>query len=144
MGDQARCQNRLQTPPGAAQKGHSVAQFSVGSMYATGKGTKRDDTKAFEWFQTASQGHIPAQFNLGLAYDKGLGTKNLELALNWYDKAAKQGHPKAQNNLGLVYHNSQAPLRDTTLPLFGMPKQLIKGFPTPKTIWEFFMPLEVG
>ena len=80
-GDQA-CQNRLQTPPRAAQ-GHSVAQFSVVRCYQKVQ-TRR--TKAFEWFQAASPDiFLPIQ--LGSCLTRLRNEEKLRVSTHWYDKA---------------------------------------------------------
>jgi TPR repeat protein len=117
-----------------ANKGDSVAQYDVGSMYQNGRGVKASRDKAIEWYTraaeqdnrkaatrlalmksnearfsattvSASRGEVDSQFNLGNMYEKGIGTSiDYQQAREWYGKAAATGHAKASFSLGLMYH----------------------------------------
>jgi TPR repeat protein len=41
----------------AAEKGHPIAQWKLGRMYAEGDGITRDDYKAFEYFSEIADAH---------------------------------------------------------------------------------------
>jgi TPR repeat protein len=84
-----------------ADKGDPIAQFQLGTMYADGVGTPKDDAKAVIWFQRAAeQGNADAQYTLGLRYDNGQGVeKDGSQAVDWYKKAAAQGNQDAINRL---------------------------------------------
>ena len=41
----------------AAEKGHAIAQWKLGRMYAEGDGVTQDDLKAFEYFRRIADGH---------------------------------------------------------------------------------------
>lgn len=41
----------------AADKGHALAQWTIGRMYAAGDGVPHDDFKAFEYFQALADAH---------------------------------------------------------------------------------------
>jgi TPR repeat protein len=41
----------------AAEKGHALAQWKLGRMYAEGDGVTQDDLKAFEYFRRIADGH---------------------------------------------------------------------------------------
>lgn len=41
----------------AAEKGHALAQWKLGRMYAEGDGVPRDDLRAFEYFRRIANGH---------------------------------------------------------------------------------------
>ena len=52
-----------------AEKGDAAAQYSLGTLYAEGKGVERNDATAFLWFQrAANRGHAAAQYNVGASY----------------------------------------------------------------------------
>jgi hypothetical protein len=84
-----------------ADKGDPIAQFQLGTMYANGVGTPKDDAKAVIWFQRAAeQGNADAQYTLALRYDNGQGAeKDGSQAVDWYKKAAAQGNQDAMNRL---------------------------------------------
>ena len=82
----------------AAEQGHALAQYLVGSMYANGaEGFTKNDVRAAYWYRKAAeQGHADAQFNLGFMYVNGEGVpEDGAQALTWFRKAAKQGHARS-------------------------------------------------
>ena len=76
-------------------------------FYEEGKGTEKDLTKAFEWYQkSAINGHPDAQYRLAYCYKYAKGTeKNLTEAFKWYKEAAQQEYTDAQLSLGYSYNN---------------------------------------
>jgi len=88
-----------------AEKGDAAAQYSLGTLYAEGKGVERNDATAFLWFQrAANQGDAAAQYNVGASYAEGAGiAKSYVDAARWFRRAADQGMAFAQLNLGLLY-----------------------------------------
>lgn len=88
-----------------AESGNATAQYSLGTLYAEGKGVAHNDATAFAWFQKAAeQGNAEAQFDLGASYASGIGVaKSFPDAAKWFRRAADQGMPFAQLNLGLLY-----------------------------------------
>jgi TPR repeat protein len=97
-----------------AEAGDPVAQFTLGSCYANGRGVPRDYQQAVQWYyRSAVQGYAPAQNRLGVCYYRGLGTpRNFASAVVWYRKAADQGNAVAQDNLGSCYYNGHGVRRD--------------------------------
>jgi clan AA aspartic protease (TIGR02281 family) len=91
----------------AADRGEALAQFLLGSMYASGVVVKRDDAESAKWYRKAAdQGDAKAQTGLGLAYDLGMGVnRDYAEARKWYRKAADQGDATGQNYLGGMYDN---------------------------------------
>jgi TPR repeat protein len=50
-------------------KGEALAQYSVGVMYANGRGVSQDDIEAARWYRMAAeQGYAQAQASLGAMY----------------------------------------------------------------------------
>jgi hypothetical protein len=88
-----------------AQQGYAKAQASLGWMYHTGNGVKKDIQQALGWYTlAAAQGHAIAQNNLGVFYENGLGTiPDAKAAFEWYKKSATSGYAYAQYNLGRLY-----------------------------------------
>lgn len=88
-----------------ADAGYSKAQASIGWMFHTGNGVKKDLPTAAAWYRLAAdQGHEIAQNNLGYFYEKGLnGPVSLKKAAIWYEMSADQGYAYAQYNLGMLY-----------------------------------------
>lgn len=97
-----------------AEEGYANAQASIGWMYHTGNGVKKDLHKAGEWYRKAAdQGHEIAQNNLGVFYENGLlGPAEPKKAAIWYRMAADQGYAYAQYNLGMLYAEGRGVARD--------------------------------
>lgn len=88
-----------------AENGDAEAQYSLGTLYAEGKGVEQNDATAFLWFQrAANQGVAAAQYNVGASYATGAGIAKSDVdAARWFRRAADQGMAFAQLNLGLLY-----------------------------------------
>lgn len=54
IGEKAKAISSLQY---AAEKGHALAQWKLGRMYAEGDGVPRDDLRAFDYFSRIADGH---------------------------------------------------------------------------------------
>jgi TPR repeat protein len=54
LGEKAKAISSLQY---AAEKGHALAQWKLGRMYAEGDGVPRDDLRAFDYFSRIADGH---------------------------------------------------------------------------------------
>ncbi|QEY25297.1 tetratricopeptide repeat protein [Neisseria zalophi] len=83
-----------------AKNGNAKAQLILGTLYSDGLGTKKDLSKAQNWYYHAANQNIPeAQYLLGLTYsEKNEFTKSKF----WLLKAAKQNYAPAQNQLGVM------------------------------------------
>jgi Sel1 repeat len=79
--DEAYFQRRLEE----AKQGDAGAQDDVGTLYAEGRGVKRDDRAAVYWLKkSAEQGNRLGTCNLALQYARGQGVaRNPVLALKW-------------------------------------------------------------
>jgi hypothetical protein len=77
-----------------AQQGDATAQFSLGLMYANGRGVAQNDAEAAKWYRKAAdQGDVRAQVALGHMYKSGRGVaRDLAEAQRWFDKAARPPH----------------------------------------------------
>ena len=91
-----------------AKQGNADALFSLGFMYAQGRGVPQVYTEAVRWYRMAAeQGDAGAQFSLGLMYTKGQGvpqdhTVAVKLAHMWFNLAAAQGHEQARENRDII------------------------------------------
>jgi len=97
-----------------AEQGDSIAQFTLGSFYASGRGVPRDYVQAARWYRlSAEQGYAPAQNRLGVCYFRGLGVQqNQAEAVVWYSKAAAQGNAFAEDNLGVSYSSGRGVMQN--------------------------------
>jgi TPR repeat protein len=90
----------------AARAGHVPAQFYLGAMYASGRGTPRDLNTAIGWYRKAAeQGYPDALYPMAYAYENGLGglPQDNTQALAWYRKAADAGNVYAFQRLATAY-----------------------------------------
>ena len=85
----------------AAEQENAEAQYTLGVMYATGRGVVEDERQTVEWFRRAAeQGHDYAQCNLGIMYETGRGVaKDERKAVALYKQAAAQGDENAKKAL---------------------------------------------
>lgn len=81
-----------------AVRDNADAQYHLGLLYRTGKGTKQNYKNALYWFKrSAKNGNIRAQYSCGVLFENGYGVKpNQAKALRWYKMAAKKGHEKSK------------------------------------------------
>lgn len=93
----------------AAAQGIAVAQFNLGSMFATGQGVVQDYAEAEKWFRlAAAQGNADAQCSIGVMYFNGYGVaEDSAEAAKWYRLAAAQGNMDAQVRLGSMHDMGQ-------------------------------------
>jgi TPR repeat protein len=79
----------------AARGKNAAAQYSLGTLYAEGKGVEQNDATAFLWFQrAANQGHMAAQYNVGASYAAGAGVAQSDAdAAKWFQRAAARAWP---------------------------------------------------
>jgi TPR repeat protein len=84
----------------AADQSHSLAQFNLGIMYASGQGVPRDEAKSKVWMQKAAdQGDAGAQYNIGMKHHRasldglpeGAPESRIQ-AYKWLQLAAAQGY----------------------------------------------------
>jgi TPR repeat protein len=115
----------------AAEKGHPLAQWKLGRMYAEGDGITRDDYKAFEYFSEIADAHAddsPSGANarfvsnafvaLGTYYKNGIPNSDikpdLDRARQIFAYAASYfGDAEAQLNLARMYYEGSGGDRDT-------------------------------
>jgi TPR repeat protein len=114
----------------AAEKGHAMAQWKLGRMYAEGDGVKRDDFKAFELFSEVADAHADdspsepgARFvsnsfvALGSYYRDGIPNSDVKPDLSrarqiFAYAASYFGDPDAQLNLAKMYYSGDGGERD--------------------------------
>jgi TPR repeat protein len=76
-----------------ADQGSAIAETMLGTMYADGRGARRDPaTAAVYFYRAANRGYAPAQLALADAYAKGKGTwRDLPGAYMWARLAQVRG-----------------------------------------------------
>lgn len=130
-GDKSTALSALQY---AAGKGHTIAQWKLGRMYAEGDGVTHDDLKAFDYFSQIVRLHASedpeaietrarapyladAIVQLGYYYLEGIPgtsvTPNPSLARELFTNAAfNYGDPNAQYKLALIYLDGNGVKKD--------------------------------
>jgi uncharacterized protein len=80
-----------------AKEGDAKAQASLGFMYYSGRGVRRDDEQSLYWFHRAADAGQPtAQFFLGMQYFYGRGVpRDLAQAYSWCDIALSNGYSQS-------------------------------------------------
>jgi len=94
--------------------GNPLDQLILAAMYDKGKGTPKNNKKAFVWYKkAANQGLADAQNYLAFMYEQGRGTdQDYRKAIKWYKKAAEHGYANTQYNLALMYHQGRGTNQD--------------------------------
>ena len=87
----------------SAEKGFSTAQATLGMIFFTGIGVKKDSTIALKWCsRAAGSSHPLGMFYLGMAYSIGDGIeKNDDYSVRWIHAAASRDLVMAQLTLGM-------------------------------------------
>ncbi len=87
----------------SAEKGFATAQATLGMIYFTGIGVKKDADIALKWCSRAASSKLPlGMFYLGMAYSTGDGIiKNDDYSLRWIHAAAERDLVMAQLTLGM-------------------------------------------
>jgi TPR repeat protein len=88
----------------AAEQGHALSQYNLGSRYYEGSGVVKNDVEAVKWFRKAAdQGITAAQSRLGVLYFKGYGVKKNDLlAYQWCLVASANGSIDARDSLSAI------------------------------------------
>ena len=88
----------------AADQSHSLAQFNLGIMYATGQGVPRDEATSMGWMQKAAElGDAGAQHHIGMKLHRasldglpGTASEFRIQAYKWLQLAAAQGYRSSE------------------------------------------------
>ena len=97
-----------------AQLGDAKAQVSIGKLYFSGEGVKKNIHQAIIWYDLAAkQNYSAGQYLLGNIYAKGVGVPiDANQAYDLYQSAAKQGHAEAQFHLGVILFKGETVKQD--------------------------------
>jgi uncharacterized protein len=114
----------------AAERGHGVALWQLGRMYAEGNGVARNDQRAFEYFRKFADSHADeyplaprsrfvanAFVALGQYYLEGIPNSPIKASPErarrmFYHAASYFGDPEAQYQLAMLYVDGQGMVRD--------------------------------
>lgn len=113
-----------------AKQGDIKAQYAIGEMYEKGRGTEKNQAKAFPWYvKSANQGDKKAAYKVGYGFLKGQGiSKNPEKALKWLSVSAAKGYERAEFYIGELYETGVGVLRDLDISLKWYKKALEGGY----------------
>ena len=89
----------------AAQLGQKAAQYVLGSLYWSGRGTAKNEKQGLYWWRQAAQaGFAPALYKLALLYESGnIVEQNTQTALEYYRQSADSGFTDAQVRLAQIF-----------------------------------------
>ena len=101
----------------AAHEGDVYAQYTLGNLYAEGRGTEAKPDRAIYWWRQAAQGdNRDAQYRLGKAYLEGKRVARDDLAaIPRPTTAAQQGNADAEYLIGKMYLEGDAVAQDKLL-----------------------------
>ncbi|MDR2861829.1 MAG: sel1 repeat family protein [Syntrophobacterales bacterium] len=118
-----------------AKQGNPESQFMLGSLYAQGRGVKKNLSQAAHWHeQAAKQDHPQAQYVLAIMYKEGEGViKDPSQTLYWLEKAAQHNSPDAQYALAVMYDNGDGIPQDSDLALRFYEMAATQDFPRAQT-----------
>lgn len=94
--------------------GEAQAQALLGSLYAFGRGTPKDDGQAMFWLRkSAEQNNAGGQLAVGEMYLQGRGADaDAKQGAFWIEKAAEQGLAPAELFLGTMYEGGIGVAKD--------------------------------
>ncbi|MBC8349739.1 MAG: tetratricopeptide repeat protein [Verrucomicrobia bacterium] len=98
----------------SADLGLGAAQSTLGMLYFTGIGVKKNSQMAIRWCSKGARLHSPlGMFYLGMAYSVGDGIDyNEDVAGRWLRAAADRNLPMAQLTLGMKYATGEGLARN--------------------------------
>jgi hypothetical protein len=98
----------------SADLGLAAAQSTLGMLYFTGVGVKKNSQIAIRWCSKGARLHSPlGMFYLGMAYSVGDGIDyNEDIAGRWLRAAADRNQPMAQLTLGMKYATGEGVRRN--------------------------------
>jgi len=113
-----------------AARGDAQAQFAIGEMLRTGRGTQRNREEAVIWYRrSADQGHSAAQCNLGMSLFNGWGVKpDPQAAIDWWLRAALNENAHAMFNLGTVIARGRHVKRDFVRAYWWLARSSANGY----------------
>ncbi|MEE8202368.1 MAG: tetratricopeptide repeat protein [Alphaproteobacteria bacterium] len=90
-----------------ADKGNPIAQYSVGWLYANGRGVEKDPAVSRRWYRKAAeQGNVDARNGLAVMYATGKGVRRDDRkAAHWYREGTEADCALAQVHLSELYAN---------------------------------------
>lgn len=113
-----------------AEQGDLAAQYTIGWMYESGQGVKKDFKKAVYWYlKSAQQGNSAAQYVLGTMYAKGAGVKQDDSkSLAYFILSAKQGDPISQFQAGKYYQHGIGTNQDNAQSIYWYQKSAQQNY----------------
>jgi len=113
-----------------AKQGDTKSQYAIGEMFEKGRGTIKDNKKAFEWYsKAAKQNNKKAAYKVGRAYLEGKGvSRNYNKAHDWFRKSANQKYVRAEYYLGSLYENGQGVSKNYSEALNSYKRALAGGY----------------
>jgi TPR repeat protein len=113
----------------SAEMGFATAQATLGMIYFTGIGVKKDSDKAIKWCALAAGDKLPlGMFYLGMAYSMGDGIpRNNDYGLRWIRAAADRQLTMAQLTLGMKFATGDGTGKNLELAIEWLRRAAVQG-----------------
>ena len=113
----------------SAEKDFASAQATLGMIYFTGIGAKKNYPEAIKWCSRAATAKHPlGMFYLGMAYATGNGLeKNDDYALRWIRAAADRDLVVAQTTLGMKFCTGDGVTKNLKTGIYWLEKAVLLG-----------------
>jgi len=113
----------------SAEMGFSTAQATLGMIYFTGIGVKKNPDKAIKWCASSAGDKLPlGMFYLGMAYSIGDGIPiNDDYALRWIRAAADRQLTMAQLTLGMKLATGDGTKKNLELAVQWLRRAAVQG-----------------
>jgi TPR repeat protein len=114
----------------AAKQGHLASIYRSGVCYEVGAGTRRDPTRAIQFYKKAAMlGDSAAMFKIGTILLNGaLGqTKNPREGVNWLKRAATQVDdttPHALHELAMLHQSTDPEVSKFLVPVINIDERI--------------------
>lgn len=123
------------------QRLRSEALFLMGTLFLTGRGTRKDIERAKEYYEQATeQGHSIAPYNLALYFHGRMagwkGESDFNRAAHFYRVAMERGNLKAQTNLAVLHYSGSIHDADEEYGLELLRKSTAEGDDSAKCAME--------
>ena len=113
----------------SAEKGFASAQATLGMIYFTGIGAKKNYPGAIKWCSRAATAKHPlGMFYLGMAYATGNGLeKNDDYSIRWIRAAADRDLAVAQTTLGMKFSTGDGVKKNLQTGIYWLEKAVELG-----------------
>ena len=111
--DTAECQEYFKAYTILTKRGHSDAMATLGELYYSGYGTKKDPEKALKWFRRAAKfGNTTAQYKAGIMYLQQTDYQDIDKGISLLKRSTKVDFSPSTFVLGKIYLGNELVQQD--------------------------------